>query len=133
MNRFISGTILGFTVGLGVAATQAPPKVDPCGAWKFDVAVLEAAVLTLSGGDMEKYSNVMSNMGWAAVRAVKRAEGKDINDATPTMYKWESSKMTAWERRQLEQVRDNVHLECVLLVKEEADKKIRQEQINNIS
>ena len=33
----------------------------------------------------------------------------------------------------LQQVRDNVHLECVLLVKEEADKKIRQEQINNIS
>ena len=91
MNRFVSGTFLGFVVGAGVAATQVPEKTDPCDGWKFDCAVLEAAVLTLSGGDMEKYSNVMSNMGWAAVRAVKRAEGKDINDATPTMYKWESS------------------------------------------
>ena len=132
MNRFISGTILGFTVGLGVAATQAPPKEDPCAGWKFDVAVLEAAVMTLSGGDMEKYSNVMNNMGWSAVRAVRRAEGNDVNTATPGMYKWESAKMNAWQRRQHENVRDQVHIESVLLIKEEADKKIRREQINNI-
>ena len=123
MNRFISGTLLGFTVGLGVAATQAPPKEDPCDGWKFDCAVLEAAVLTLSGGDMEKYSNVMSNMAWATVRAVKRAEGKDVNDARPDHYKWESSKLNAWQRRQHENVRDQVHIESILLVKEEADKK----------
>jgi len=133
MNRFISGTILGFTVGLGVAATQAPPKVDPCEGWKFDCAVLEAAVLTLSGGDMEKYSNVMSNMAWATVRAVKRAEGNDVNTATPELYKWESAKMNAWQRRQHESVRDQVHIEAVLLVKEEADKKIRRERIDNIT
>lgn len=132
MNRFTSGTLFGFVVGLGVAATQAPPKADPCEGWKFDCAVLEAAVLTLSGGDMEKYSNVLSNMAWATARAVKRAEGNDINTATPELYKWETSKMNAWQRRQHENVRDQVHIEAVLLVKEEQDKKIRREQINNI-
>ena len=133
MNRFISGTILGFTVGLGVAATQAPPKQDLCEGWKFDCAVLEAAVLTLSGGDMEKYSNVMNNMAWATVRAVKRAEGNDVNAATPEMYKWESAKMNAWQRRQHENVRDQIHIEAVLLVKEEEEKKIRRERIDNIT
>ncbi len=133
MNRFTSGTILGVVIGASVAATQAPDKVDPCDGWKFDVAVLEAAVLTLSGGDMEKYSNVMSNMGWAAARAVKRAEGKDVNTATPTMYKWESSRMNAWQRRQHDHVRDTVHLESVMLIKEEAEKnqlKVREVAIN---
>jgi len=133
MNRFTGGIILGFVIGASVAATQAPDKVDPCDGWKFDVAVLEAAVLTLSGGDMEKYSNVMSNMGWAAARAVKRAEGKDINDATPSMYKWESSRMNAWQRRQHDNVRDTVHLESVMLIKEEAEKnqlKVREVAIN---
>ena len=133
MNRFSVGTVLGFVVGLSVAATQAPPEKNPCEGWKFDVAVLEAAVLTLSGGDMEKYSNVMSNMGWAAARAVKRAEGKDINDATPSMYKWESSRMNAWQRRQHDNVRDTVHLESVMLIKEEAEKnqlKVREVAIN---
>jgi hypothetical protein len=72
---------------------------------------------------MEKYSNVMSNMAWATVRAVKRAEGKDVNDARPDHYKWESSKLNAWQRRQHENVRDQVHIESILLVKEEADKK----------
>jgi len=123
MNRFTGGTLLGFVVGLGVAATQAPPKADPCEGWKFDCAVLEAAVLTLSGGDMEKYSNVLSNMAWATARAVKRAEGNDVNDARPNQYKWESSALNAWQRRQHESVRDQVHIEAILLVKEEADKK----------
>lgn len=133
MNRFTSGTILGFVIGASVAATQAPDKVDPCDGWKFDVAVLEAAVLTLSGGDMEKYSNVMSNIGWAAARAVKRAEGNDINTANPGMYKWESSKLNAWSRRQHETVRDKVHLESVIMVKENAENKAKVDRINNIS
>ena len=133
MNRFTSGTLLGFVVGLGVAATQAPPKADPCEGWKFDCAVLEAAVLTLSGGDMEKYSNVLSNMAWATARAVKRAEGNDINTANPGMYKWESSKLNAWSRRQHETVRDKVHLESVIMVKENAENKAKVDRINNIS
>ena len=120
MNQFSVGTVLGFVIGLSVAATQVPQKADSCDGWKFDVAVLEAAVLTLSGGDMEKYSNVMSNIGWAAARAVKRAEGNDINTANPGMYKWESSKLNAWSRRQHETVRDKVHLESVIMVKENA-------------
>jgi len=132
MNRFSVGTFLGFAVGLSVAGTQAP-QADPCEGWKFDCAVLEAAVLTLSGGDMEKYSNVLSNMAWATARAVKRAEGNDVNDARPNQYKWESSALNAWQRRQHESVRDQVHIEAVLLVKEEQDKKIRREQIANIS
>ena len=123
MNRFVSGTFLGFVVGAGVAATQVPEKTDPCDGWKFDCAVLEAAVLTLSGGDMEKYTNVMSNMGWSAARAVKRAEGNDVSTATPQMYKWESQKMNAWERRKHEQIRDTVHLESVSVVKENIDRK----------
>ena len=122
MNRFSVGTFLGFAVGLSVAGTQAP-QADPCEGWKFDCAVLEAAVLTLSGGDMEKYSNVLSNMAWATARAVKRAEGNDVNDARPNQYKWESSALNAWQRRQHENVRDQVHIESILLVKEEADKK----------
>ncbi len=133
MNRFSVGTVLGFIVGLSVAATQAPPEENPCGGWKFDVAVLEAAVLTLSGGDMEKYSNVMSNIGWAAARAVKRAEGNDVNTANPGMYKWESSKLDAWSRRQHETVRDKVHLESVVMVKENAENKAKVDRINNIS
>lgn len=133
MNRFVSGSILGFLVGISVAATQAPPKEDPCMGWKFDCAVLEAAVLTLSGGDMEKYSNVLENMGWAAARAVKRAEGVDVGGVNPNMYEWETTKMNAWQRRQHDNARDRVHLEAVILVKEEVERKARQERINNVS
>ena len=126
MTKFTVGTVLGFFIGISIAA--APKVQDECESWKFDVAVLEAGVLTLCGGDMEKYSNVLSNMAWAAARAVKRAAGDDVNTANPTMYKWETSKMTPFQRQQHETVRDKVHLESVIMVKENEEGKRREQE-----
>jgi len=128
MNRFVSGTLLGFVVGVGVAATQAPPKVDPCVGWKFDCAVLEAGILTLSGGDMEKYANVLENMGWSAARAVKRMQGEDVNTARPDMYTYETKGMNALDRLQHNNVRDVIMREAVILVQEEEERKARDIQ-----
>ena len=125
MTRFTTGSILGFLIGISVAATQAPPKADPCTGWKFDCAVLEAGILTLSGGDMEKYANVLENMGWAAARAVKRMQGEDINTARPDMYTYETKGMNALDRLQHNNVRDVIMREAVILVQEEEERKAR--------
>ena len=125
MTRFSTGSILGFLIGISVAATQAPPKVDPCMGWKFDCAVLEAGILTLSGGDMEKYANVLENMGWSAARAVKRMQGEDVNTARPDMYTYETKGMNALDRLQHNNVRDVIMREAVILVQEEEERKAR--------
>ena len=125
MTRFSTGSILGFLIGISVAATQAPPKVDPCMGWKFDCAVLEAGILTLSGGDMEKYANVLENMGWSAARAVKRMQGEDVNTARPDMYTYETKGMNAIDRLQHNNVRDVIMREAVILVQEEEERKAR--------
>ena len=125
MTRFTTGSILGFLVGISVAATQAPPKVDPCTGWKFDCAVLEAGILTLSGGDMEKYANVLENMGWSAARAVKRMQGEDVNTARPDMYTYETKGMNAIDRLQHNNVRDVIMREAVILLQEEEERKAR--------
>ena len=125
MTRFSTGSILGFLIGISVAAAQAPPKVDPCMGWKFDCAVLEAGILTLSGGDMEKYANVLENMGWSAARAVKRMQGEDVNTARPDMYTYETKGMNAIDRLQHNNVRDVIMREAVILVQEEEERKAR--------
>lgn len=125
MTRFTTGSILGFLVGISVAATQAPPKEDPCTGWKFDCAVLEAGILTLCGGDMEKYANVLQNMGWSAARAVRRKMGQDVESATPQMYKFETETMNAIDRLQHNQVRDVVMQEAIIVLQEDAARKAR--------
>ena len=125
MTRFSTGSILGFLIGISVAAAQAPPKVDPCMGWKFDCAVLEAGILTLSGGDMEKYANVLENMGWSAARAVKRMQGEDVNTARPDMYTYETKGMNAIDRLQHNNVRDVIMREAVILLQEEEERKAR--------
>lgn len=125
MTRFTTGSILGFLVGISVAATQAPPKEDPCMGWKFDCAVLEAGILTLCGGDMEKYANVLQNMGWSAARAVRRKMGQDVESATPQMYKFETETMNAIDRLQHNQVRDVVMQEAIIVLQEDAARKAR--------
>ena len=118
MTRFTIGSVLGFLVGISVAATQAPPKEDPCVGWKFDCAVLEAGILTLSGGDMEKYANILDNMGWSAARAVKRMQGQDVNTARPDMYDYETKNMNPIERLKHNNVRDVIMREAVILLQE---------------
>jgi hypothetical protein len=125
MTRFTTGSILGFLVGISVAATQAPPKEDPCTGWKFDCAVLEAGILALCGGDMEKYANVLQNMGWSAARAVRRKMGQDVESATPQMYKFETETMNAIDRLQHNQVRDVVMQEAIIVLQEDAARKAR--------
>lgn len=93
--------------------------------WKFDCAVLEAGILTLCGGDMEKYANVLQNMGWSAARAVRRKMGQDVESATPQMYKFETETMNAIDRLQHNQVRDVVMQEAIIVLQEDAARKAR--------
>lgn len=125
MTRFTTGSILGFLVGISIAAAQAPPKQVNCDGWKFDCAVLEAGILTLCGGDMEKYANVLQNMGWSAARAVRRKMGQDVAEATPQMYNYETESMNAIDRLQHNNVRDLVMQEAVFVLQEDAARKAR--------
>ena len=61
MNRFTIGSMFGFIIGVGVAATPAPPKEDPCEGWKADVAVLNAVIYVLVKQDDVTYKRTMEN------------------------------------------------------------------------
>tara|TARA_R100000951_G_C2591069_1_gene165036 strand:- start:308 stop:718 length:411 start_codon:yes stop_codon:yes gene_type:complete len=129
MNRFFCGSLLGFAVGVGVAATPAPPQDDPCVGWKFDCVVLESACLLLNNGDMNKHANVMENIRVAVGRVVARKQGKDVTKVRPDMYQWEITNMNASQRLNHNNLRDQIFGEFVTMVKE-ANEKNQKEQLN---
>ena len=70
----------------------------------------------------------MSNMGWAAARAVKRMQGQDVSTARPDMYTYETKGMNAIDRLQHNNVRDVIMREAVMLIQEEEERKARDIQ-----
>lgn len=116
MKNFIGGMCVG-VLGCGILGASQK-DTDPCSGWRFDVAVLEAGILTLCDGNTEKYDNVLSNMAWSAGRAIKRTEGEDVNTVIPTTYKWEMESLNPFQRAGHARVRDIIYIEAVLLIKE---------------
>ena len=90
MNRFTVGSMVGFIVGVGVAAAPAPPKQDPCEGWKADVAVLNAVIYVLCNQDDAKYTGTLKNTA--------RYLGEAIN--TPP-WVWETDKVSMKEKKEL--------------------------------
>ena len=87
MNRFIVGSVFGFIIGVGVAATPAPPKADPCEGWKADVAVLNAIIFVLVKQDDVTYQRTMENAARYIGEAIKGPPWKWDADYVPMVEK----------------------------------------------
>lgn len=115
MKQFVFGSLVGFAIGVSIAAT--PVEDNPCEAWKIDCLALEAALLMAVDGDYDKYQNTRDNLGTVMSSLLKTSN-----------YSWETDKLPKSERMLNDKIREAIVRESVEYAKKMLEERQRKEQ-----
>jgi len=117
MKQFALGSLVGFAVGVSIAATPAQEK-NPCEGWKIDCLALEAAVLMAANSDYDKYQNIRDNIGIVM-----------SNILGGGLYQWETDKLPKSEQMINDKIREAIVRESIEHAKKILEERTREEPI----